>query len=361
MKKIIFILPSLRGGGAEKVFINLAHYFGKKEYPVELVTLKADSDYQCNFEYLKIKFVCFNKKRSVNSFFKLFWYLKKTNSRVIFSTIAHVNIMLFIINIFLNKKIIFRESNNTDLNFKNLNFFKKFFFNYFQKKISKSNTVVYPSYNLKNDILKRNKIINTNKIVINNPISIKLEDSIDIKILKKIKNIKDGFEKIIINVGSFTKQKNHKDLINVFSNLDNIDSKCLILIGNGPLKKEINTLLNNLGIQKNVFIFNFQNNLMPFFNISDLYVSTSLWEGFPNVLLDAAIFNVPIIAYNCNYGPSEILENGKFGKLCKPGDKNSLLKLINSGLAGSIKKIPRQYLLEKYSLESIGKKYEDLI
>ena len=114
-------------------------------------------------------------------------------------------------------------------------------------------------------------------------------------------------------------------------------------------------------MQNNIFIFNFQNNLIPFFNIADLYVSTSLWEGFPNILLDVANSNIPIIAYNCDYGPSEILENGKYGILCKLGDKDSLSKLINKALTGKINIIPKHHLFSKYSLSFIGKKYENLI
>ena len=129
-KKITFILPSLKGGGAEKVFINIAYYFVKEKYDVELVTLKSEYDYNCNFNDLKIKYICFNKKRSLYGIWNLFFYLKKTNSKIIFSTIAHLNVMLYLLNFFF-KKIIFRETNNIFLNLKKINPLKKFVLHFF--------------------------------------------------------------------------------------------------------------------------------------------------------------------------------------------------------------------------------------
>ena len=82
--------------------------------------------------------------------------------------------------------------------------------------------------------------------------------------LEKIKLIRNKFKKIIINIGSFTVQKNQKDLVESFSKIDEIEKKCLIFIGNGSLKKQINSLIIERGLQNNIFIFNFQNNLIPF-------------------------------------------------------------------------------------------------
>ena len=360
-KLVTFILPSLKGGGAEKVFINIAYYLANKNYTVELVTLQNKNDYQINFSNLKINYINFNKKRSFNSFFNILFYLKNTKSNVIFTTFTHVNIMLFVLNFFFKKKIIFRESNNTDLSLNDLPYLKRLFFIFFIKKISQKSSIIYPSEYLKKSILNKYNILDKNKFVINNPISIKINDKINYSILEKIERIKNNFSKIIINIGSFTKQKNHEDLINVFSQIQNIKNKCLILVGNGPLKKNLQKLIYKKNLKNNIFIFNFQNDLTPFFKISNLYVSTSLWEGFPNVLLDAANNNIPIISYNCKFGPYEILEGGKYGLLCKLGDKEELLKLIKFAFKDKIKIIPKNHLHSKYSLDYIGKKYEALI
>lgn len=360
-KKITFILPSLVGGGAEKVFINLALYFSNKNYNVEIVTIQNKQDYNLDFEKTKIKLINYRKSKSIYGFISLYKYLRDTNSAVVYSTISHINIMVFLINIFLKKKIIYRESNNFELNLQNKNILAKLFYNIILKKIYKTSINIFPSTNLRDQILYNYKIKNKKLFVINNPISVKFKMKTDNEINKKIIKIKNNFSKIILNVGSFTKQKNQIDLIETFYKLKDFKKTCLILVGKGSLKNELIKKIIKRKIENNVFIFDFQNNLDIFYDSADLYVLTSLWEGFPNVLLDAASYNIPIISYDCNYGPSEILENGKYGALCQVSDKYKLKELIELGLKNKLKTIPKEILDLKYSLNKIGKKYEQLI
>ena len=69
-------------------------------------------------------------------------------------------------------------------------------------------------------------------------------------------------------------------------------------------------------------------NASEFYSKADLFVLSSLYEGFPNVLVEAAHYNIPIISTNCNSGPSEILSNGKGGELTPTKDYLSLSKKI---------------------------------
>jgi glycosyltransferase involved in cell wall biosynthesis len=187
---------------------------------------------------MKIKYLSFNKKRSFQSSYNLFKYLLNTDSVVIFSTISHVNIMIYILNIFLKKKIIFRESNNVELNFKDFNILKRKFYNFFIKKINQRYTVIYPSKNLKEYIVNQNKIKNINNlVVINNPISIKINKSFDNESNSILNFIQKKFKSIILNIGSFTAQKNQIDLIEAFTKIDYLQNVCLILVGKGPQKK----------------------------------------------------------------------------------------------------------------------------
>ncbi|MDC0625559.1 glycosyltransferase, partial [Alphaproteobacteria bacterium] len=192
-------------------------------------------------------------------------------------------------------------------------------------------------------------------------ISIKINKSFDAESNSILNFIQKKYKNIILNIGSFTTQKNQIDLIEAFTKIEYLQNVCLILVGKGPQKEDVYKTIINKKIEKNVFLFDFKNNIDPFFSIATLYVSTSLWEGFPNILLDAASHNIPIIAYDCDFGPSEILENEKYGKLCKINDKDKLLKLIEFGLSNKIKIIPNKILQSRYSLDQIGQKYENLI
>ena len=114
-------------------------------------------------------------------------------------------------------------------------------------------------------------------------------------------------------------------------------------------------------LNKNVFIYN-KKNAYPFFKIARLFVLTSKYEGFGNVLIEAAMFKIPIISSNCDSGPSEILKNGKGGDIFEVGDYQKLSKLIILNfIKKNVKKISfmKKRILE-FRLKLIIDKYEKI-
>jgi len=71
-------------------------------------------------------------------------------------------------------------------------------------------------------------------------------------------------------------------------------------------------------------------NPYPYIKNSDLFILTSKYEGFANVIVESVALNTPVISANCNSGPSEILLNGKGGELYKPNSINDLINKINN-------------------------------
>ena len=118
-----------------------------------------------------------------------------------------------------------------------------------------------------------------------------------------IKKEKNDF--IFINVARFEPQKNHKLLINAFYKA-NLDAK-LYLIGDGYLREDLELKIKDLGLQDRVKLLGRQKNPYKFLSKADCFVFSSNYEGFPNVLLEALLCNLPIISTDCKSGPREIL------------------------------------------------------
>tara|TARA_B110000259_G_scaffold72650_1_gene85541 strand:- start:712 stop:1197 length:486 start_codon:yes stop_codon:yes gene_type:complete len=89
----------------------------------------------------------------------------------------------------------------------------------------------------------------------------------------------------------------------------------LLIMGYGTNKKKMQNFISKNKISKNVKIINFQKNPYKFLKKSNLFILTSLYEGLPNVLLEAMVLKKFIISSNCPTGPGEILANGKLGSL----------------------------------------------
>lgn len=94
------------------------------------------------------------------------------------------------------------------------------------------------------------------------------------------------------------------------------------------IKKKMQNFISKNKISKNVKIINFQKNPYKFLKKSNLFILTSLYEGLPNVLLEAMVLKKFIISSNCPTGPKEILKNGKYGDLFNVGDYMNLSKKI---------------------------------
>ena len=102
----------------------------------------------------------------------------------------------------------------------------------------------------------------------------------------------------------------------------------LILIGYGPELIKIKLLAKELKINKDIIIINKTYNPYPYMKKSDLLILTSVYEGFPNVLVESLTIGTPVISTNANAGASEIVLNGKGGELINIGDYDSLAKKI---------------------------------
>ena len=114
--------------------------------------------------------------------------------------------------------------------------------------------------------------------------------------------------KIISAVGRFCKEKGFEYLLEAFGKARDIAGDIgLVLIGDGEYREKYESVISKLGLQDCVYFTGFQSNPYKYMAKSDVFVLSSLSEGFPNVLIEAMVLGLPVIATNCYSGPAEIL------------------------------------------------------
>jgi glycosyltransferase involved in cell wall biosynthesis len=363
-KKISFLIESLDGGGSEKVFKNLTNYISSNtNIIIELVLVKKKGVFLKDLNK-NIKIIDLKSNRTLFAFFPLIKYLKKTNSDAIISTLLHMNILLTIANLFVRnkKKIIIRESSTPSVLinevYHSLVFKKifKFFLFFFYKK---QKNIICPSQGVAEDLQNTFKVKKNNIKVIYNPINFHDIDINKNKIISE--NFFKSSSKMIISIGRLDRYKNHIDLLEVFNQIYKKFDIKLSLFGNGPEKNNLDEFIKKNNLSNYVRIFNFNDNPYKYLNKSHIFVSTSIFEGFPNSLLEAVCMGKICISYDCESGPKEIFENNKYGHLINLFDKDALKKTLLKLIANNNFYKDSFELKLKYGIKAISNKYIDFI
>lgn len=223
---------------------------------------------------------------------------------------------------------------------------------------------------LADNLIDKSKI-NPNKVlVIYNGIDLKKFNQIsDTSYLLKEFNIMGEDKKIGI-IGRLTLEKGPIYFLEAAAQVRKFfpNLKCLI-VGDGPLRKELEGISEELGISRNCIFTGIRHDIPQILSILDLLVLSSLSEGFPMILLEARVVRCPIVATKVG-GVSELLENGKRGILVEPKDSQALAKAIVNLLQNSKKAKEMAYashlaVEKKFTVDQMVKKienvYEDLI
>jgi len=169
-------------------------------------------------------------------------------------------------------------------------------------------------------------------------------------------------ELVLLSVGRLHQQKNFSLLIKAYDLFRrNHPQAKLWIVGDGPLLSSLGNLVDELGLQNCVKFFGWHKNLERFYHRADLFIFASNWEGLGWVILEAMNYGLPVVATDTPYGPRELLDNGRYGSLCrsqKPeyftreleavvGNQNQYLKASQLSLK-RIKEFSREKMLKQY-------------
>lgn len=313
MKNILLIIQKLSNGGAEKAITNLANTL-KDDYNVTMVVFdNSVKEYIPNIKVIDLK-TPINMK-----FYKkmcLFFYRiikvkrikKKLNIDCTISFLTGPNLVNCLTR--TNDKIII-SIRNMQSKLK-LNFFKRLAN---QISLKKAHKVITVSKMVEEDIKKNYKVDEKRIITIYNMVDSEMiyekmqEEIEEIELFnKKAEQLDDKNGIIIVSIGRLILQKGQWHLIKAFKLVTKQykDAK-LIILGRGPLKNDFQKLIHRLDLDNNVFLLDFKTNPYKYLANSDLFISTSLYEGMPNVILEAMACSLPIIATDCEGGTKEIL------------------------------------------------------
>ena len=170
------------------------------------------------------------------------------------------------------------------------------------------------------------------------------------KIHKKKRMYKSRKKINILNISRFEKQKNHITLLKAILHSGIKDQIHLVLVGYGSKQSEIKEFIKRNNINAKILFK--KNELRKFYLKADLYICTSLYEGLPTTVIEAASYCIPIISSDFKSGAKEILRNGKAGTIFKKADYKKLSKILCNFFVN-----PKPYLKKEYECRKYLKNY----
>lgn len=326
MKKILFLIYNLDGGGAEKVLLKILEKIDKNKFKIDLFLIKKEGVYLKEFEtkfkditirtpydnlsknkllnriQYKLKYKKVRKSLKNPEIFKEFIkekydtqiaflegmssiYLSKTECR---NKIAWVHVDL--------------EKHRTMTIDKEREIYKNY------------NKIICVSNQAKNSFDKIYPEYSNKSTVIYNPID---KEEIINKSSEEVEKFRDKNTVTFVAIGRLNEQKGFDILLKAHKLLkdENLENN-IVILGEGTERKNLEKYILENDLEKSVKLLGFKENPYPYLKQSDVYILSSKYEGYSLTIAEALVLNKAIISTRC-VGPMELLENGKYGLMCE--------------------------------------------
>lgn len=331
MAKFAFFLMDLRGGGAERVMLNLARGFGDRGHEVHLVLVRAEGPYLAQVP-AQVKVIRLEARRLLLSVFALASYLRQERPAALISALEDTNIIALWarrlarvrteVVVTVHNTLSREARSSTQIKRRLAPTLARWFYPWAKAVVGVSEGV---AADLRQIGLK-------GAIAIYNPI-------VTPELLEQIHEPLDhpwfatGEPPVVLAVGRLEAQKDFETLVRAFAQVHQQRPCRLMILGEGDERSRLEALIAQLDLTEAVALPGFVKNPYIYMRDAGVLVLSSAWEGFGNVLVEAMVVGTPVVSTNCESGPAEILAGGEYGQLVPVGDADAMAKAIAHALA----------------------------
>lgn len=328
---IAVFLPSLRGGGAERVMVTLANGFAERGHRVDLVLTRAEGPYLTEVSK-RVQIVDLDRGRVAASLLPLATYLRRERPDAMLSALNHANIIAIMACKLagVSTRLVVSERNSLTAHSGSLG--QGFIRTLMRWCYPAAHGVIAVSQAMRDELITQLKLPSENVTSIPNPVDL---DALNVLAQDRPEHawFEPGEPPVILAVGRLEAQKDYHTLLEAFLSLRARRDSRLIILGEGSQRMELEKQVSALGLEGSVELVGFKQNPFAWMAACDLFVLSSRHEGFPNVLVQAMACGARIVSTNCPTGPDEILEGGRWGRLVPVGDAEALANAMDEVMA----------------------------
>jgi len=358
---IAFFVPSLRGGGAERVMLTLAEGLAARGYAVDLVLVKAEGALMAHVPPT-VRIVDLDAPRIIMSLPALVRYLRRVRPVAMLSALDSANCVAIWARSLsrISTRLVISVHNTLTAATESATTKRaRLLPTLMRRAYRKADAVVAVSSGVADDLsevigMRRERIT-----VAYNPV-------VTPQMLKRSQERPDhhwfaeGEPPVILGVGRLTKQKDFPTLLKAFALLRERQPARLIILGEGEERNALEELIRQLGIENDTALPGYVSNPYAYMRAAKLFVLSSRWEGLPTVLIEAMACGASVISTDCPSGPTEILENGRLGTLVPVGDINALAGAMSKAIS-TADQPDLQNRVQDFGLEETVNKYLQIL
>ncbi|WP_295621871.1 glycosyltransferase [Chamaesiphon sp. GL140_3_metabinner_50] len=322
-QRIAFFLPTLAGGGAERVALNLLKGMLERDVLLDLVVADTEGPY---LEQVPagVQLVNLGTARVMKAIPALARYLNETKPVALLSHMNHANIAAILARDLARSKtkLVIVEHNTLSSSKSNLRR-SKFLPPMMRFLYPRADAIVGVSQGVATDLESQLGFQPGTVRVVYNPV-------VDRELLAKAAMpithpwFEAGNPPVFLAVGRLSQQKDFANLIRAFAIVRQQKSARLLILGEGETRSELEAEIAALGIGADVSLPGFVQNPYAYMSGATTFVLSSQWEGLPTVLIEAMACGCAVVSTDCPSGPDEILASGKYGRLVPIEDSQAL-------------------------------------
>jgi glycosyltransferase involved in cell wall biosynthesis len=328
MARIAFVVPDLRGGGAERVAVTLVNDLVRRGHDVDLLVMKRTGELFGLVDQ-KVRVIDLKAPRARNVPAPLARYLRQERPDVMQLSMWPLTVVGILAGCLSGSKTRIVVSDHAVLSNHVPHSVQPFLRLTTRAFYPRADARVTVSHGAARDLAAISGLPESSFTVITNPIEfptkLEREEAVDA--------LWGGASKRILTVGHLKEVKNQAFLIRAFSKLPPRLGAKFMILGTGPLESELKRDAAELGLEDRVIFPGYAVDPWPFYASANLFVLGSDEESFGNVLVEAQFAGLPVVS-TINTGASEVLGGGEFGTLVPRGDVEGFAKAMEEALRG---------------------------